>query len=90
MEIRLHTVGEISGGIYSGWYIFIQSYQTHDAFLLHTANHPSFGKEALSQVQSYDTWIQNTESLESQLEYWAVETIHWRDDLPAKLPSFAT
>jgi hypothetical protein len=86
MEIRYGVVGEIVGGIYAGWYIFIQEYQSGKFVLIHTSTHH---QTRIPNVKSYDTWVENRDSLEATIAYWGITEIVWREDLESDLPAYA-
>jgi hypothetical protein len=86
MEIRYGVVGEIVGGIYADWYIFIQEFHSGEFVLVHTSTHP---QTHLPDVKSYDNWFQYRAHIAGELEYWGVSEIIWREDLQSNLPHYA-
>ncbi len=78
MEIHLHTVGKIvEGDKYKNWYVFIQTYQNTDSYLVLISNNRSFGLDdegnLLPDTEGYDDWIPDIPSL----EYYLTEKYNW-------------
>ena len=86
MEIRYGVVGEIVGGIYTGWYIFIQEFHSGEFVLTHTSTHP---QTQLPNVKSYDTWMQYRTDIPVALAHWGVSEIIWREDMQSNLSHYA-
>jgi len=77
--IRLSTPGKIIKGIYSGWYIYIES--LYGGYLILLSNMNNFegnGKTTKIQgSQGYDNWVENYQSVELTFEIneWEVEWV---------------
>lgn len=87
MIIKVHTVGQIVGGEYNDWYIFIQTYSKGDDVLTHVSNYSTFRFNREKDAESYDIWLQLLDHVEGQLEHWGTTDINWMPTITSPVPN---
>jgi hypothetical protein len=74
-EIKVHAVGKIEQGKkYLGWYVFVQTYRSSEAFLILISNNELFGRDEngklIEGAIGYDDWVPDKVALASYFKQY--------------------